>query len=139
MPLDILQLQDKARRDPTAYRDEFLLQHRRFLASLEVIRLKPSAVPDEFPQLINFLAHLATTYTQTLAKLPEQLIQLVDGDHCSLLDPEVRKTVVASLILLRNRDLVEPATTLVPSPPNPHCRHLPANGSLPCRTRRAAS
>eukprot|EP01052_Picozoa_sp_SAG31_P001884 SAG31_NODE_63_length_28659_cov_23.074685_19_plen_839_part_00 len=112
MPLDILQLQDKARRDPTAYRDEFLLQHRRFLASLEVIRLKPSAVPDEFIQLVHFLAHLATTYKATLAQLPQQLIQLVDGDHCSLLDPDVRKTVVASLILLRNRSLVEASVTL---------------------------
>ena len=112
MVLDIQQLQDRARRDPTSYRDEFLLQHRRFIASLEVLRLRPDAVPDEFPQLINFLAHVAESYKTTLVDLPAQLTELVDGENCQLLDPEVRKAVVSALILLRNRGLVEPTASL---------------------------
>ena len=112
MVLDIQQLQDKARRDPTSYRDEFLLQHRRFIASLEVMRLRPDAVPDEFPQLVNFLAHVAESYRTTLADLPSQLTNLVDGENCTLLDPEVRKSVVTALILLRNRGLIEPTASL---------------------------
>jgi protein SDA1 len=112
MVLDIQQLQDRARRDPTSYRDEFLLQHRRFIASLEVMRLRPDAVPDEFPQLVNFLAHVAESYKTTLADLPAQLTNLVDGENCQLLDPEVRKAVVSALILLRNRGLIEPTASL---------------------------
>eukprot|EP01043_Picozoa_sp_COSAG02_P032150 COSAG02_NODE_2135_length_9714_cov_4.465731_3_plen_910_part_00 len=112
MVLDIQQLQDRARRDPTSYRDEFLLQHRRFIASLEVLKLRPDAVPDEFPQLINFLAHVAESYKTTLADLPAQLTKLVDGENCQLLDPEVRKAVVSALILLRNRGLIEPTASL---------------------------
>jgi protein SDA1 len=112
MVLDIQQLQDRARRDPTSYRDEFLLQHRRFIASLEVLKLRPDAVPDEFPQLINFLAHVAESYKTTLVDLPAQLTKLVDGENCQLLDPEVRKAVVSALILLRNRGLIEPTASL---------------------------
>jgi protein SDA1 len=112
MVLDLLQLQDRGRRDPAAYRDEFLLQHRRYLASLEVIRLKPSAVPDEFPQLVHFLAHVAESYKTTLEGLPAQLTKLVDGDNCHLLDPEVRRSVVSALILLRNRGLIEATVSL---------------------------
>ena len=112
MVLDIQQLQDRARRDPTSYRDEFLLQHRRFVASLEVMRLRPAAVPDEFPQLVSFLAHLAESYKTTLSTLPAQLTELVDGENGHLLDPEVRKAVVSALILLRNRGLIEATESL---------------------------
>jgi protein SDA1 len=110
--LDLLQLQDKARRDASAYREEFLLQHRRYLASLEVLRLKPSTVPDEFPQLVNFLSHVAESYRSTLHELPTQLGGLIDSESCQLLDPVVRKAVVAALILLRNRGLVEATVSL---------------------------
>ena len=58
---DLLVLQDRCRRDPDAYRDEFMLQHRRYLAAVDLIRMKPETVPPDFELLVHFVSHLATS------------------------------------------------------------------------------
>ena len=109
----MLQLQDRARRDPSAYRSEFLLQHQHYLAALEVLEMRPDAPPEDFPRMLSFLAHLATSYPAELADYPGQLMSLLD-DTVGELEKDLRRSVVAALILLRNRDLV-PATTVLPT------------------------
>ena len=40
---DLNRLQDNIKRDPSAYYDEFLLQHRHFVSELELFSLNPSS------------------------------------------------------------------------------------------------
>lgn len=56
--MDLLQLQSNIKRDPAAYRDEFLQQQRHFVAELQVFLLKPSKEYKQFATLVAFLAQV---------------------------------------------------------------------------------
>lgn len=56
--MDLLQLQSKIKRDPVAYREEFLQQQRHFVAELQVFLLKPSKEFKQFATLVSFLAQV---------------------------------------------------------------------------------
>lgn len=56
--MDLLQLQSNIKRDPIAYREEFLQQQRHFVAELQVFLLKPSKEFKQFATLVSFLAQV---------------------------------------------------------------------------------
>lgn len=56
--MDLLQLQSNIKRDPAAYREEFLQQQRHFVAELQVFNLKPSNEFKQFAMLVSFLAQV---------------------------------------------------------------------------------
>ena len=56
------QLQNLVKRDPAAYKEEFLQQHQYFLSELEIYKLDPAKKADHFSALISFLAHVAQVF-----------------------------------------------------------------------------
>jgi protein SDA1 len=100
-------LQNLIKRDPESYREEFAQQWRHFEAQLAIFNLKPDSLPDpEFGNLVMFLAHVSLSYKKETATLPTLLIELLTA-HYAVVDPELRMTMVKSLILMRNKDLVK--------------------------------
>ncbi|OQR97518.1 SDA1 family protein [Thraustotheca clavata] len=100
------QLQNMVKRDPAAYRDEFLMQFRHYQSELAIFRLQPSKESEHFGALVSFLSHVATCYPSDLAIFPTDLIQLLEK-HSNVLEATLRKTLVQSLILMRNRNVVD--------------------------------
>ncbi|OQR98020.1 SDA1 family protein [Achlya hypogyna] len=100
------QLQNMVKRDPAAYRDEFMMQFRHYESELAIFRLQPTKESEHFGALVSFLSHVATCYPAELATFPMDLISLLEK-HANVLEATLRKTLVQSLILMRNRNVVD--------------------------------
>jgi len=110
--MSLLLLQNHVKRDPTAYREEFLLQFRQYASQLEIFRLSPSKEAKTFGELVLFLAQVMQCYPADLAAFPAEMIDLLEK-HGSMLDTALRRVLVQSLVLLRNRSQLS-ITTLLP-------------------------
>uniref|UniRef100_A0AAV1VID4 Protein SDA1 n=1 Tax=Peronospora matthiolae TaxID=2874970 RepID=A0AAV1VID4_9STRA len=105
------QLQNMVKRDPEGYRPEFRMQQRHFESEYQLFLLQPTKVSAHFGALVIFLSHVAKCYPVDMAAFPQQIISLL-RDNYLVLEPEVRKTLVQSLMLLRNRGLIDAITLL---------------------------
>ncbi|OZJ04923.1 hypothetical protein BZG36_02658 [Bifiguratus adelaidae] len=99
-------LQNLIKRDPTSYRDEFIQQYRHYQASLSIFKLKPTEEATEFGELITFISQITQCYPEETKTFPQDIISLLQ-EHYQVLHPELRKTCVQALILLRNKDIVD--------------------------------
>lgn len=109
---DLAALQNKAKRDPEGYVDEFELQRRHFLAELSLFKLHPQKNSEEFAELVTFMAQVAACYPKQTENLPIQLMELLENNFAGV-SPSLRKTLAQALIMLRNRKQVGP-TQLLP-------------------------
>jgi protein SDA1 len=113
------QLQNLIKRDPSAYREEYLQQKRAYEAEARLFTLRPSRDSPRFLELVTFMSHVAACYAKEEDKdgraeegvsvavsLPMQLMALLEESAVVML-PATRKTLVQALILLRNRGLLE--------------------------------
>ncbi|KAJ3020267.1 Protein SDA1 [Thoreauomyces humboldtii] len=105
------QLQNLIKRDARSYRDEFLQQWRHFESELAIFRLKPDSEAKEFGELITFISHVTQCYLSDCAEFPAQIIDLL-STHYQILEPDLRRTMVQALVLLRNKDLITPTALL---------------------------
>ena len=58
-----------------------------------------------FHDLIDFVAHLADCYPEKTAKVPDQLIEILELHHGEL-GSELREKIIGSLVLLRKKDII---------------------------------
>lgn len=58
------QLQNLIKRDPEAYKDEFLMQFRHFNSEYEIFKLRPARDYSRFSELITFICHVSGCYKQ---------------------------------------------------------------------------
>jgi protein SDA1 len=107
MSADLPLLQNRVKRDPDAYRQEFEMQLSHFQSELEIFGLNPSQKAPHFQSLVQFLAQVMPCYPTALSQFPHQLIALVSKNFAVLV-PKVRQTIVQALVLIRNRGLLEP-------------------------------
>ena len=105
------QLQNLIKRDPEAYKDEFELQFRHFQSELEIFQLRPTSDSDRFTDLLTFMSHVSVCYREKCANIPTQLLDLMDKNAMTL-HPDVRAKLLQALILLRNRNLLDPLVLL---------------------------
>ncbi|KAJ3186370.1 Protein SDA1 [Gaertneriomyces sp. JEL0708] len=105
------QLQNLIKRDPQSYRDEFLQQWRHYESALAIFRLKPESDAKEFGELITFISHVSFCYQEDCTQFPQQLIDIL-STHYQILEPELRRTMVQALVLLRNKDLISTTSLL---------------------------
>ncbi|KXS09179.1 hypothetical protein M427DRAFT_105875 [Gonapodya prolifera JEL478] len=111
--LNLPQLQNLIKRDPSSYTAEFQLQLKHFQSRLDIFLLKPadSDEHEELGDLITFIAHVAPCYPKLCAQFPQQVSDLLSNHHQNL-NPDLRKTMVQALMLLRNRDLISQTSLL---------------------------
>lgn len=103
----IPQLQNLIKRDPHSYTNEFLAQYRHFQAKLQIFSLAPQANDTDFASLVTFISHVFNLYpTQDdVSQFPQLLMGLLSDFHQQL-HPDLRKSMVMSLILIRNKNLL---------------------------------
>ncbi|KAF1995717.1 SDA1-domain-containing protein [Amniculicola lignicola CBS 123094] len=112
---DLANLQYKVRRDPPSYRDDFQNQYNQYETFRELFLQNPSTTDGNglvsFRDLIDFIAHCADAYPTITAQFPEDLQQILSLHHEDL-QYELRDKIVGSLVLLRNKDVIDSSTLL---------------------------
>ena len=118
MPLDnaksltLVELQSRTKRDPEAYRDDFLTQLRHFESNLQVFELDPSKESRLLSDLITYIGQCAPLYGTAAQHIPHVMMKLVEK-HSTTINPKIRRQMVLALALMRNRDFLT-AETLLP-------------------------
>ncbi|XP_041826776.1 protein SDA1 homolog [Melanotaenia boesemani] len=111
LPNNLPQLQNLIKRDSQSYVDEFSQQYRHYQSNVQIFKLQPDKPNKELAELVMFLAQVGHCYTQELSTFPKELSELLMTYH-TVLEPELRMTFCKALILLRNKDLIEPTRLL---------------------------
>lgn len=107
---DLPNLQNKIRRDPASYKDDFYNQYQQYHSFLSLFLHAPAHSDEQstnsLRDLIDFVAHLADCYPTICAGFPEELSSLLLKHH-AVLEPELRDKVVGSLVLLRKKGVLD--------------------------------
>ncbi|XP_003221899.1 protein SDA1 homolog [Anolis carolinensis] len=111
LPLNLPQLQNLIKRDPPSYTEEFLQQYRHYQSNVEIFKLQPTKPNKDLSELVMFLSQVGHCYPQHLADFPQQLKELLSYNH-TVLDADLRMTFCKALILLRNKNLINPTSLL---------------------------
>ncbi|XP_003774571.1 protein SDA1 homolog [Sarcophilus harrisii] len=111
LPSNLPQLQNLIKRDPTAYVEEFMQQYNHYKSHVEIFKLQPNKPSKELAELVMFLAQVGHCYPEHLVDFPQQLKELLSYNH-TVLDAGLRMTFCKALMLLRNRNLINPTSLL---------------------------
>lgn len=106
LPTHLPQLQNLIKRDSKSYEAEFLQQWRHFQSTLSIFCLKPDEDSKELCELVTFMSQVAQCYPELTKDFSQQIVDLLK-EHCTVLHPEVRKSLVQALILLRNKGILD--------------------------------
>ena len=110
---DLSNLQYKIKRDPPSYRDDFQNQYNQYQTFRELFLQSPSTTDGaglvSLRDLIEFVSHVADCYPSIASDFPQDLIQILSLHHAEL-EPELRDKIVGSLVLLRNKDVIDSST-----------------------------
>lgn len=107
-------LQNLIKRDPAAYVEEFQIQWNHYESVRQIFELglaseggvgKMKEVESNWRDLVGFIAQVAPCYPKRAAQFPSHLSNLLLNSHTALA-PDTRKTLVQSLVLLRNRSMM---------------------------------
>ncbi|KAI8092331.1 SDA1-domain-containing protein [Gilbertella persicaria] len=112
LPTHLPQLQNLIKRDSKSYEAEFLQQWRHFQSTLSIFCLKPDEESKELCELVTFMSQVAQCYPDITKDFSQSIMDLLK-EHCMVLHPEVRKSLVQALILLRNKGILD-NTSLLP-------------------------
>ncbi|XP_051907505.1 protein SDA1 homolog [Hippocampus zosterae] len=111
LPNNLPQLQNLIKRDPQSYVAEFLQQYRHYQSNVQIFKLQPDKPNKELAELVMFLAQVAHCYLQHLSTFPQELTELLLSHH-TVVEADLRMTFCKALILLRNKDLIDPTGLL---------------------------
>ncbi|KAJ7771870.1 SDA1-domain-containing protein [Mycena metata] len=99
------QLQNLIKRDPEAYKEEFLQQWNHYNSIRRIFATNPDEQATHFRELVAFISQVATCYPKETAEFPSHLSTLLLENYGTLA-PETRKTLVQNLVMLRNKDVI---------------------------------
>ncbi|KAF8603427.1 protein required for actin cytoskeleton organization and cell cycle progression [Ceratobasidium sp. AG-I] len=101
------QLQNLIKRDPIAYKDEFLQQWNHYDSIRRIFILKPDddAQAERFRELVTFISHVAQCFPKETAEFPTHLSELLLQNYATL-PADTRKNLVTNLVTLRNKDVI---------------------------------
>ncbi|XP_060791348.1 protein SDA1 homolog isoform X2 [Neoarius graeffei] len=111
LPTNLPQLQNLIKRDSRSYTEEFLQQLRHYQSMLQVFKHQPDKSNKDLAELVMFLAQVGHCYLTELSDFPRELTELLLNHH-TVLEPNLRMTFCKALILLRNKDLIDPTSLL---------------------------
>lgn len=111
LPTNLPQLQNLIKRDSKSYTEEFLQQLRHYQSTLQVFKHQPDKANKDLAELVMFLAQVGHCYLTELSSFPKELTELLLNHH-TVLEPELRMTFCKALILLRNKDMIDPTSLL---------------------------
>ncbi|KAL1947505.1 hypothetical protein VTO73DRAFT_13229 [Trametes versicolor] len=105
------QLQNLIKRDPTAYKEEFLQQWNHFNSIRQIFQINPDENAQHFRELVSFIAQVSQCYPKETADFPSQLSTLLLESYGTL-SPDTRRALVQNLVMLRNKDVINSITLL---------------------------
>ncbi|KAL6357414.1 hypothetical protein LRP88_07577 [Fusarium phalaenopsidis] len=112
---DFASLQQKIRRDPKSYKEEFLKQWEQYEAQREIFLVSPGTATadsvESFHNIIDLIAHVADCYKEETATFADDLKAILTQHHV-ILHPELREKVVGSLVLLRRKEVIDSTSVL---------------------------
>ncbi|PCD44875.1 hypothetical protein AU210_000325 [Fusarium oxysporum f. sp. radicis-cucumerinum] len=112
---DFASLQQKIRRDPKSYKEEFLKQWEQYEAQREIFLVSPGTATadsvESFHNIIDLIAHVADCYKEETATFPDDLKSILTQHHV-ILHPELREKIVGSLVLLRRKEVIDSTSVL---------------------------
>ncbi|CAL8111419.1 unnamed protein product [Orchesella dallaii] len=115
LPLNLPQLQNLVKRDPESYKQEFLQQKDHFDAVYDAFITyydqRNEQYNEEIDKLMTFLAQVAHCYTEELTGFPQKLMDALEK-HAWEMHADNRMSICRTLILLRNKNLLEPMDLL---------------------------
>ncbi|CBY12951.1 unnamed protein product [Oikopleura dioica] len=106
LTLNLAQLQNKIKRDPTGFRDEYESQVHRFKTSLELQQLHPENDHTTLSETMIFLASTSHCYKEAMKNYGNELAQLIETSGHSFAS-KLRQDIVKSLMLLRGKKMIE--------------------------------
>jgi protein SDA1 len=107
-------LRYKLKRDPQSYRDDFNNQYQQYETLRDLFLQNPSSTDSgliALKDLIDFISHVADRYPDLTSKFPEDLTQILLQHH-EVLEYELRDKIVGSIVLLRNKDVIDSTVLL---------------------------
>ncbi|KAJ3470107.1 hypothetical protein MRS44_000206 [Fusarium solani] len=112
---DFASLQQKIRRDPKSYKEEFLKQWEQYEAQREIFLVSPATATadsvESFHNIIDLIAHVADCYKEETATFADDLKAILTQHHV-ILHPELREKIVGSLVLLRRKEVIDSTSVL---------------------------
>ncbi|KAJ3545461.1 hypothetical protein NM208_g2491 [Fusarium decemcellulare] len=112
---DFASLQQKIRRDPKSYKDDFLKQWEQYEAQREIFLVSPATATadsvESFHNIIDLIAHVADCYKEETETFPDDLKAILSQHHV-ILHPELREKIVGSLVLLRRKEVIDSTSVL---------------------------
>ncbi|KAK6631764.1 hypothetical protein RUM43_013828 [Polyplax serrata] len=111
LPHNLPQLRNLIKKDPASYKDDFELQYAHFKSMLELFHLQPDRLIKNLDDLVMFIAQVSHCYPEQLSEFPQMIINLLECHHM-VLHPEMRFAFCRCLIVLRNKNLLEPTDLL---------------------------
>lgn len=98
--------QDKIKRDPTLYNEEFNKILEVFQVIFDDFLQCPNKQVKGIKELVLFFAHVGYIYPKRISFIPFKLISLIENNYSNI-SPEIRFAIVESLSLLRKKNLLE--------------------------------
>ncbi|KAF9452794.1 SDA1-domain-containing protein [Macrolepiota fuliginosa MF-IS2] len=99
------QLQNLIKRDPIAYKEEFLQQWTHYNSVREIFKFNPDEQAQNFRELVTFISQVSTCYPNETKDFPSHISSLLLDNYGSL-SSDMRKTLVQNLVMLRNKDVI---------------------------------
>jgi protein SDA1 len=109
LPTNIALLQNLIRRDPSSYKEEFLLQLRHYQSLRDIFEQNPEGTDndEEFGDLIGFLSQMCSCYPEETKGFPGEISDIVKNHH-NQLSSELKQKIVQNLTMLRNKSVITP-------------------------------
>ena len=112
---DLANLQNKIKRDPASYENDFLHQYMQYDNQRAIFLQAPASTSENatvsFRDLIEFVAHVADCYKEQTREFQSQLIEILSTHH-AILEPQLREKIVGSLVLLRRKEVINSTVLL---------------------------
>jgi len=107
-------LRYKLKRDPQSYRDDFNNQYQQYETLRDLFLQNPASTDSglvALKDLIEFISHVADRYPDLTSKFPGDLKAILEQHH-EVLEYELRDKIVGSIVLLRNKDVIDSSALL---------------------------
>lgn len=106
LPLNLPQLQNYIKKDPSAYEEEFRVQYRHYESVLQILMFNPAYFDKEFESLVMFLSHTCPCYKKKMVEFPAQLMNLLKN-YSTGLHRNSRMACCKALMILRSKSFIE--------------------------------
>jgi protein SDA1 len=87
------------------------MQKRHYESELDIFKMRPTQNSQRFTDLVTFMSHVAPCFKEECPRFTSQMLELMENT-AGTLHPDVRSKLLQALMLLRNREMLNPLLML---------------------------